>query len=226
MRRIGGLIRAGTAASLREARAAIEAALTAYGEDAVRKAELNQQLGQEIERLYNRLPEPVQAFIETLAVGTGCAALVAITTKTIIASAGAATPAWIAAAAKGKTAAGVACGAFYSAAKAAVSSDSGSSGSSDSDSGSSDSDSGSSDSGSSGDGSSGDGSSGDGSSGDGSAQQPNAPKPDTTPESDEVTPGDLARANRDWQAGRLTDEQMEAIKARFRCQLGITSYCK
>jgi len=65
------------------------------GEDAVEKAERYQTLGQEIEKLWNKTPERVKATIKaTVALG-GCVALAATVAKTITATAGTSTPAWI-----------------------------------------------------------------------------------------------------------------------------------
>jgi hypothetical protein len=35
----------------------------------------------------------------------------------------------------------------------------------------------------------------------------------------------LAEAQRQQQDGIITPEELEAIKARYRCQLGFTQYC-
>ena len=88
---IGGLIRTGTEASLNAARAALNQIATDLGEDALRNAEANVHLGQEIEELWNRLPEPAQNMI----VGLNCVGLVAIAAKSIVASGGATAPAWV-----------------------------------------------------------------------------------------------------------------------------------
>lgn len=58
--RIQHLIEQGTVTSLDAARDAINKALTDLGEDALRNAEMNQHLGQELLDLYNSLPAPVR----------------------------------------------------------------------------------------------------------------------------------------------------------------------
>ena len=56
--------------------------------------------------------------------------------------------------------------------------------------------------------------------------------PDTTPDATPTTVpppklsnSDLAKAQRQKEDGIITPEELEAIKARYRCQLGFTSYC-
>ncbi|MDE0497476.1 MAG: hypothetical protein OXH86_08995 [Acidimicrobiaceae bacterium] len=58
--RVQHLINQGTAGSLNAARKAIEKILSDLGDDALRNAEMNQHLGQELLRLYNNLPAPAR----------------------------------------------------------------------------------------------------------------------------------------------------------------------
>lgn len=45
------------------------------------------------------------------------------------------------------------------------------------------------------------------------------------PTPEPISHGALAKANKDHLAGNISDAEMEAIKSRYRCQLGIQSYC-
>ncbi|WP_419854327.1 hypothetical protein [Candidatus Poriferisodalis sp.] len=246
LKRAGSLIATGTTESLNAARDLLEQIATDVKDDAQWTADKARQLNQEINKLYNKTPEPLQAFIEAVASGTGCAVLVKLVATSTVATAGAAAPAWIAAAAKYQTATGVTCGGFYAAAKTAIiGSGDGSSGDGTSGDGTSGNGNGNGDDGKgakgtrSGRGSgsgNGDGSSSGGDSSGGETQPTPSeggtaaaqPQPDdeSEPESGEVSPGQLAQANRDRIAGRITREQLEAIKNRFRCQLGFSQFCK
>ena len=65
------------------------------GESALQNAEITAEFGKEMQRVWDKTPEPVQVFIVSLATTAGCTALVALAVKTTVATGGAAAPAWV-----------------------------------------------------------------------------------------------------------------------------------
>ena len=101
---------------------AVKRALEYYGEASTGEADAYANLGQEIERLWDKTPVRAKAFITGLVAGAGCVGLAVAIAKSTTATMGSAAPAWIrwVASPAGKTTIGVTCGAVVDAATVAV----------------------------------------------------------------------------------------------------------
>ena len=115
--RAAGLVRVGTVAALKQARGIIEKIAEDNGEAALQKAEITAEFGRELQRLWDKTPLPVKAFIAGASSSLLCSGLVAVAVKTTVATGGAAAPAWVGWASTGG---GAVCGGAVAAAVAVV----------------------------------------------------------------------------------------------------------
>ncbi len=123
--RVGDLIATGTAESLEAARSALDNIAADVREDVLRGVDAIRRLNEEIDKLWRRIPGPARTFVETLAKGVACGALVAAAAKSTVATAGAAAPAWVvwAASPPGQLVLGATCAGLIEAAEEIIGGD-------------------------------------------------------------------------------------------------------
>ena len=101
---------------------ALKKVIEYQGEAADGEREAYAELGEEIQKLWDKTPAEAKAFIEGFAKSAGCSALILVIAKTTVATAGAAAPAWLKALSTpgGAVVGGAICGGAIEAAQEAV----------------------------------------------------------------------------------------------------------